>query len=107
MHMETREFNKLVRDRIPEIIASNGETAITKVLTREQFKTSINKKLVEEVQEFLSSGSVEELVDIFQVILAILEEQGIPFEEFDAMRKQKAFANGEFKKKVFLIRVEK
>ena len=53
MHMETREFNKLVRDRIPEIIASNGETAITKVLTREQFKTSINKKLVEEVQEFL------------------------------------------------------
>ncbi len=105
--MSTKQFNKLVRDRIPDIISLNGEIAITKVLTYEQFRICINEKLKEEVQEFLLSGSVEELVDIFQVILTILEQRGISFDEFEAMRQQKAIEKGEFKKRIFLSCVKK
>lgn len=105
--MSTREYNKLVRDRIPDIINLGGEMAITKVLPYEQFIRCLNEKLVEEVQEFLLSDSIEELVDIFQVVLTILDEHGISFNEFEEMRQKKAIEKGEFKKRLFLICVEK
>lgn len=105
--MSTKWYNKLVRDRIPDIINSGGEMAITKVLPYEQFVRCLNKKLIEEVQEFLTSNSVEELVDVFQVILTILDEHGISFNQFEEMRKKKAIEKGEFKKRFFLVCVER
>lgn len=105
--MGTKEYNKLVRDRIPDIISQNGGTAITKTLNDEEYAKCLKEKLAEEVQEFLSSDSVEELADIFQVILAILDKRGIPFERFEEMLHQKAREKGEFKDRLFLVCVDR
>lgn len=42
-------FNKLVRDRIPEMIESNCEVPVTRVLEDKEYKEELHKKLKEEV----------------------------------------------------------
>jgi len=65
-------YNKLVRDNIPEIMIKNGAKPVTRILTEEEYLKELNKKLLEEVNEYLESGSIEELADIEEVIIAIL-----------------------------------
>lgn len=40
-------FNKLVRDRIPEIIRNNNEEAITRILNDDEYKKALENKLLE------------------------------------------------------------
>ena len=49
------EYNKLVRDKIPEIIESNNEEAIYRYLSDNEFKEYLKLKLSEELNEILSS----------------------------------------------------
>lgn len=72
-----RVYNKLVRDNIPDIVEQNGEIANTKILNDDEYSISLREKLLEEVNEFLSNDkdSIEELVDIYEVILAILKKR--------------------------------
>lgn len=95
-------YKKLVRDKIPEIIISKGDSAITQVLSDEEFSKCLRKKLCEEVNEFLSDGAVEELVDIYEVILAMLEHMGVSFDSFEKMRHNKVLEKGSFSQKIFL-----
>ena len=99
-------YNKLVRDKIPNIISAQGKTASVSVLSPSDFEEQLKRKLLEEVHEFLESGETMELVDIYQVILAILEERGISFSAFARLQQQKADLNGEFKRRLFLHFVE-
>lgn len=95
-------YKKLVRDKIPEIIRSRGDTAVTRVLTDREFSEYLSKKLSEEVQEFLTDGTVEELADIYEVILAILRHKNVTFESFEKLRKQKLLERGGFSERIFL-----
>ena len=97
-----RVYKKLVRDKIPEIITAKGDTPITRVLSDEEFLEYLSKKLNEEVQEFLSEGTVEELADIYEVLLALLEHMDITFESFEKLRIQKFLERGGFSKRIFL-----
>ena len=77
-----KTYNKLVRDNIPNIIKSNGETPITRILTNEEYKQELEKKLYEEYQEVLESSGedrIEELADMLEVIksLAKLENKDL------------------------------
>ena len=65
------KYNKLVRDKIPEIIANNGQKATFRVLDKTEYLTYLEKKLDEEVAEFHESKSIEELADILQVIISL------------------------------------
>ena len=49
-----RTYNKLVRDNIPDIIISNEETPVTRILNDEEHKKALEEKLYEEYQEVLS-----------------------------------------------------
>ena len=100
-------YNKLVRDKIPQIIKEKGENPITRVLSDEEFLVELYKKLQEEVQEFGEDQSMEELADILEVIHGILFAKKKTFIALDELRKEKVEKRGGFSNKIFLERVEK
>ncbi len=100
-----KTYNKLVRDRIPEIIVKNGGKPKTRVLSNEEYLTELNKKLQEEVNEYFESESVEELADIAEVLEAIISTKTTT-EEFQKIKEEKANKRGSFKNKIFLEEVD-
>ena len=100
------EFNKLVRDRIPEIIESEGSKAITRILDTEEYARCLEKKLDEEVAEYHESRKLEELADVLEVVYALAELGGHSREELNEVYQKKHEARGGFKERVFLIRKE-
>lgn len=98
-------FNKLVRDKIPEIIKLNGSIPFCKTLTDEENLIELNKKLTEEVNEYLladNSTCIEELADIVEVIYGILNAKNVSLNEFEKIRQEKKNKRGGFKEKIFL-----
>lgn len=68
--------NKLVRDKIPEIIEKSGKKAITRTLTQEEYLSELDRKLNEECAEYQADKSLEELADMLEVMYAIAEARG-------------------------------
>lgn len=99
-------YNKLVRDKIPQIIENKGQKANTKILSNEEYLNELNKKLQEEVKEYLLSEEVEELADIQEVLLALVKIKGVELKEFESIRFNKVEKRGAFENKIFLIDVE-
>ncbi len=98
--------NKLVRDRIPEIIKSSGKTVITNILPEDKYLEALDRKLNEECAEYQDSKDIEELADILEVVLAIAEARGCPLEKPERVRKEKADKRGGFKDRIYLERVD-
>lgn len=102
-----RIYNKLVRDKIPEIIVEHDKaTPITRVLNNEEYLEELNKKLQEEVKEYLEDNNIEEMADILEVLHGILDAKGYTWEELEKVRINKVEKRGAFKKKIFLEKVE-
>ncbi len=100
------KYDKLVRDRIPEIISQQGKVPITYVAGNEEYFTRLKQKLEEEVKEFQQSGSVEELADILEVVYALGEHLGVSREELEAIRERKYLERGGFKERIVLKEVK-
>lgn len=96
-------YNKLVRDKIPEIIKKNGSECAFRVLDGEEYLTMLEKKLYEELSEYSSDKSIYELADMLEVIYAICREQGYSESELESIRIKKAEERGGFEDKIFLI----
>lgn len=94
--------NKLVRDRIPEIVASAGKQAVTRVLSEEEYIAELDRKLDEECAEYHADRSLEELAD---VLYAIAAARGHTVEELEQVRAAKAEKRGAFADRVFLEKV--
>ena len=105
--MDTKKYNKVVRDKIPEIIAESGKKCNIKHLDDESFLAELEKKLIEEVNEYAESKDVEELADLLEVIYRISELRGVNSDELDKIRKDKAEKRGKFDSNLFLIDSEK
>jgi predicted house-cleaning noncanonical NTP pyrophosphatase (MazG superfamily) len=98
-------YNKLVRDKIPEIIAKDNRKPITTILNNKDYLIELNRKIQEEVQEYFESNNIEELADIVEVIYGILDAKNVSIEEFEHIRKSKVQKRGAFKEKIFLEKV--
>lgn len=100
-------FNKLVRDKIPEIIESNGEYALTKTLSDNEFNKALNQKLLEEVNEVINSKNndelTEELADLLEVMYAKANANNIKFKDIEKVRIKKEEEKGSFKERIFLV----
>lgn len=96
-------YNKLVRDKIPEIILSNGETPITKILEDREYISHLEKKLDEEVAEYHDSKDIEELADILEVVYALCESAGYSVDDLLSVYQKKNAQRGGFSGKIFLI----
>lgn len=94
--------NKLVRDRIPEIIRQDGRTCVVRTLGDDEYQECLDAKLQEELREYLFSGELEELADMLEVIYAILEVRGVSMERLEEIRSTKQIGRGAFKKRIFL-----
>ena len=95
-------YNKLVRDNIPQIMVMNGAKPVTRILNDEEYLVELNKKLQEELNEYLLDGNIEELADLEEVLLAILKFKNISWEELEKIRLSKVEKRGAFNKKIFL-----
>ncbi len=104
--MKTITYNKLVRDRIPEIVENAGKTACVEVLSDAEYQTAVDQKLGEELQEYLAEGDVTELADLLEVLYAAAQARGCSREELEKIRAEKAEKRGAFAKKLFLRYVE-
>jgi predicted house-cleaning noncanonical NTP pyrophosphatase (MazG superfamily) len=95
-------YDKLVRDRIPEIIAASGKHPQVRVLDDDAYAQALAAKLAEELQEYQQGGGLEELLDVVEVVQAIVEDQGMSWEEFERQRVVKQEERGGFAQRLLL-----
>ena len=99
-------YNKLVRDKIPEIIEASGKTCETKILSDEEYLQMLDKKLDEELAEYHQEQNIEELADLLEVLYAIAKARGYSIEELEHVRLEKQKARGPFNGKILLKSVK-
>ena len=103
--MKEITYNKLVRDKIPQIIESDGKICEMEILSDCEYLKMIDVKLDEELAEYHKDQNLEELADILEVIHAAAVARGYSVEELEALRKKKAEKRGGFRDKIFLKKV--
>jgi predicted house-cleaning noncanonical NTP pyrophosphatase (MazG superfamily) len=103
-------YNKLVRDRIPEVIESSGKKFSTRILNKQEYIKELKRKSFEELEEYINTDNnedaIEELADLLEIIHALAEIHGVTVEKVEEIRKVKAERRGCFKEKIFLVEVE-
>lgn len=98
--------NKLVRDKMPNIIKSREGLYKTRVLKIGEFRKILREKIVEEVKELVDAREDElvgEMADLLQILISIAKLEKIPFNTVEKVRKKKEKERGAFKKRIFLI----
>ncbi len=96
------KYNKLVRDKIPEIIKQKGDTPVTHIADDLEYWQKLKEKLQEEINEFNESETIEEIADIQEVIDAICNFKKFDKKEIESIKKKKAEERGAFEKKIIL-----
>lgn len=99
-------YNKLVRNKIPEIIAADGKAVTFRILDDEEYKVELERKLDEEVAEYHESKSIEELADVVAVAVSLAVAHGFSIRELENVGDAKLKDRGGFEKKIFLVEVE-
>lgn len=99
------KYNKLVRDRIPEIIEASGKSCVTEILSDEAYLCMVDAKLDEELAEYHSDQNIEELADLLEVIYAAAMARGYTLEQLESVRAAKAEKRGAFANKILLKEV--
>lgn len=98
--------NKLVRDKIPEIIKNSGKTPHCHILSNDEYFSELDRKLNEECAEYQADKSIEELADMLEVMYAIAEARGYSISELERVRMEKAKKRGGFKERIYLEKVD-
>ena len=98
-----KNYDKAIKDKIPDIIKKSGNSCNVKKLSDDEFLPELEKKLREEVEEYLESKSVEELADAIEVIYRIAELKGMSNEKLEMLREEKANKRGKFSDNLFLV----
>ena len=98
---------KLVRDRVPDIIRACGlECEIEWISDKEEYLKALDAKLDEEVAEYHESHTLEELVDILEVVVAIAYARGYGGYSLVDERTDKLMARGGFGKRILLKEIK-
>ncbi|OAK26735.1 phosphoribosyl-ATP pyrophosphohydrolase [Bacillus wiedmannii] len=102
-------YNKLIRDKIPQIIKSNGKIPTTRILNEDEYIKELCKKTQEELTEYIEAKTkpdkLEELSDLLELINALAKYEGTTLQEINNIRKKKEEERGGFSDRVFLIEV--
>lgn len=104
--MAVKVYNKLVRDKIPEIIEADGRKCKTEILSEEAYLKMVDAKLDEELAEYHNDQNIEELADLLEVIYAAAQARGYSVEELERVRVAKVEKRGAFQKRILLKETE-
>ncbi len=100
------KYNKLVRDRIPEIIKKDNRVPITHIADDAEYWQKLKEKILEESQELLEAeteeNTKEELADIYEIIDAMIEFKNFDKNEILRIQQEKGKKRGKFKDKIIL-----
>jgi len=96
------EYNKLIRDKIPEIIKKKGEECKTHIADEKEYWEKLKEKLKEEVEELLKDENEDELADVLEVIDAICKYKNFDIENIKKIQKEKRDKRGGFEKRIIL-----
>lgn len=102
-------YNKLVRDRIPEIIENDHKTCATRILNDEEYLECLKSKLLEECHEVMNAEGEDikkEIADVLEVLETLENTLHIDHKEVLSIKEKKARSNGAFKNKIYLEYVE-
>ncbi len=106
-----KKYNKLIRDKILEIIRVAGERPYWRILNGKEYLREIKKKISEEVKELIKAkdkkGIIDEIVDIQELTDVLISETGLTKSEIQKEQKIKNKKRGGFKKRLFLIKTKK
>ena len=100
--MKSIIYNKLVRDKIPEIIEASGKTCEIEILSDEEYLQMLDKKLDEELAEYHQKCNIEELADLLEALYATAKARGYSIEKLEQRRIEKQKARGGFDKRILL-----
>lgn len=100
------EYNKLVRDKLPEIIIKNNQKPVTHIAGEEEFRQALKNKLYEEVNEFVQSPNGEEMADVLEVMYTICGLKDADIKAAEKFRQKKLKEKGSFSKRIILERVD-
>lgn len=101
-----KEYNKLVRDRIPEIIRQDGRQCGIKVIPKKDYIQALKNKLVEEAEEAATANHenlIKELADLYEVIDSLIVVQEIDREAILAEQERRRINRGSFRKRICLL----
>ena len=101
-----KTYHKLIRDRIPEMIAKQGKTCVTRVMDAKEYLEMVDAKLDEELAEYHKDQNLEELADLLEVIFAAAQARGYTAEQLEQVRSRKADQRGAFEKHLLLLEVD-
>lgn len=100
-----KTYNKLVRDKIPQVIEAAGKKFDIRKAEKEEHCKLLEAKLQEEVNEFLEDKNLEELADVMEVLFGLAENMGYSEEDLIKKRLEKQEERGGFKYGIVLERV--
>lgn len=108
--MNRKVYNKLVRDKIPEIIKQNKGIPKTSKLTAKQFRIALKEKLLEEAKELQEADGKEsilnELSDVLQLVESIARNNNLSLADIKKQQVRKKKERGAFEKRIFLKYVD-
>ena len=95
-------YDKLVRDKIPEIIENSGNHCEVEIVSDEVALEYLYKKLNEEVEELLEDKNLEEIADVVEVLFAIGKKYGYSEKDILNKRSEKRKKSGGFEDNIIL-----
>lgn len=96
------KYNKLVRDKIPDILRNNGMKPKIHIANDPEYFEALKNKLKEEVDEFFRESNEEEIVDILEVIDAIINYKNFKKKDLEFIKVNKSNNKGKFNSKIIL-----
>ncbi len=100
------KYDKLVRDKIPQVLDAKGIKSVTRIVEGEEYFGQLVAKLKEEMEEFAKDVNEEEIADILEVLNAIISAKGFSKERIEEIRKKKLEERGGFSERIILEQTE-
>jgi len=107
--MARKEYNKLIRDRIPEIIHADGRDCGLEIMDEDEYKLALLQKVVEEAQEVLDAPPgklIMELADLYEVIDAVMDVHSIDKQDVHDLQAKRREERGGFRDRLRLLWTE-